>query len=339
MPFQKSKSKSPLQVNTKPPKKNSTSGFENAFANMSIMRFGLSAIPEVHSQNGSACGGVPTNKHVNTSQYTLGDNTRSYLEGRRPITSKAPNIARPIGTAGSGNNAGAVKHARTVSHSMSAAAARPTQAAWAFASKTGTALPSLLQSAHDAQMASRQSQIDSMEPSDRQAQSSWAQSIIQRSRCCPQKYGWNRAIGGYHCAGGHHYISDSLLADGNGGVLVLDDPNNVSLSYGPYYPDPSHIGQFLYCGPEPKPSRAPEYVNESGSGNFSSGTYKPNPSAAQAMTIGSQGRGPHSGGSQFGGSQIRSRSQSLNSQLAATQQALSRLATSRRASSQQAVLR
>jgi hypothetical protein len=59
-------------------------------------------------------------------------------------------------------------------------------------------------------------------------------------------------------------------------------------------------------------------VNESGSGNFSSGTYKPHPSATQAMTIRSQGGGPHSGGSQFVGSQIRSRSQSLNSQLAAT---------------------
>ncbi|KIN07263.1 hypothetical protein OIDMADRAFT_85406, partial [Oidiodendron maius Zn] len=105
---------------------------------------------------------------------------------------------------------------------------------------------SLIHSTHDAQMASRQTQINEMSSSDRKTQDSWAQSMIQRSKCCPQKYGWNRVSGGYHCEGGHHYISDDLLSEGNGGLMLLKDPRSFHVSYGPYYADPNRDGQFLY---------------------------------------------------------------------------------------------
>ena len=306
MPFRKSKPKSPFQVNTRPPSKGeNTAAFEKVFANMSIRPFGLSAIPEVNSHHEPSSVGVQAPGRVHTSQYTLGNNARSYLECMKPISSSR------VGDAVS-----------------SAGVTRSASAAGTFASKTGTDLRSLLQCPADVHMASRQTQIDSMAPSDRKSQNSWAQNMIQRAKCCPQKYAWNRTKGGYHCAGGHHYISDDLLAEGNGGVMLLKDPTSLRVSYGPYYPDPNRDGQFLYCGPDPRPKAAPEYINELGSGNSSSGTFKPHPSVAGVTSAGS-----HAGGSQFGGSQV-GRSQSMRSQLVASQLAASLLNGSQYAGSQ-----
>lgn len=276
MPSRISKSKSPFQANTKPPsKRDSTSGFEKAFADMTIKPLRLSTIPEVSSRHGSVSVEMPASHRVHTSQHALGDNARTYLEGMKPLSS---------------------------SKTGSAAQTSRDAAARTFASKTGTVLcRSLIHSTHDAQMASRQTQIDEMSSSDRKTQDSWAQSMIQRSKCCPQKYGWNRVSGGYHCEGGHHYISDDLLSEGNGGLMLLKDPRRLHVNYGPYYPDPNRDGQFLYCGPDPRPRAAPEYMNELGSGNSSSGTFRPHRSVAREMCAASQAEG-----SQYGGSQCAS---------------------------------
>lgn len=267
---------SPFQANTvPPPRRTRDSILETALARMTLRSFARTAIPQANSHvvSGAAQGGsMAANNRANTSRYTLGDNTRSYLEGMKPIS-------RIRGQQSSGN----------------------------ITSRAGSARGSIFNSQHDVEMASRQEQIESMAPTERRAQETWAQSIVQRTASCPQKYEWDRISGGYKCKGGHHYIPDRLIAEGNGGLLLLPNTSEIYPNYGPYYPDPNCDGQFLYTGSEPRPRAAPEFINEMGNSN-SSGTrrYRSSRSVNSISSISqfvkSHTRGSQSGGSQFGGS-------------------------------------
>jgi hypothetical protein len=155
---------------------------------------------------------------VRTSMYPLGDNTRTYLEGMMP---------------GSENSQRSSYQA-------------------------GAATQSMLTSPDDIKMASRQTRIETMAPSERQAQEAWAQSIIQRTSSCPSLFAWMRIHGGYHCQGGSHLITDELLSEGKGGLMVVLDPLNPEDHYGPFYRDPNDPSLFLYAGKEPRPPCIPD---------------------------------------------------------------------------------
>lgn len=216
MPFKNIKS--PFQANTvPPPARRNYSSLEDEFASMTIRPYVGTAIFSPYPQDALATDmsiiRAASSNRVHTSMYNLGDNTRSYLEGMMPI-----------------------------SRTSKPAASRT------FAAKTGTELRSIFTSQQDAKMATRQVHIESMELSERKEQESWAQSMIKRTASCPQKYAWARISGGYRCTDGHHHIPDDLLAEGNGGIMLLKETSNTEISYGPYYPDPNCAGQFLYCG-------------------------------------------------------------------------------------------
>jgi hypothetical protein len=168
---------------------------------------------------------------VRTSRYPLGDNTRTYLEGMSPLSSQAESSSSQATPAASGPN-------RTV----------PTH--------------SIFTSPADIKMASRQTHIETMAPAERQRQEQWAQTMITRTSSCPQEFAWMRVDGGYVCAGGHHHISDELLAEGQGGLFLL--PNRLSLTgcFGPYYPDPNMPKVFRYGGTMPLPQGAPESIGD-----------------------------------------------------------------------------
>lgn len=77
---------------------------------------------------------------------------------------------------------------------------------------------SLLRSTHDQGMASQQSRIDSLPPAERQKQEAWAQYQLQQIQgTCVAGFAWGRIQGGYRCHGGHHMVTDELLAEGRGG--------------------------------------------------------------------------------------------------------------------------
>jgi len=84
-------------------------------------------------------------------------------------------------------------------------------------------------------MASRQVDFDTMSIIDQAKQSTWAQSVIQKQKACPEGLEWIRRDGGYQCTGGGHGLSDILIAEGKSGVMSL--PTKTWLeSDGIYYP-------------------------------------------------------------------------------------------------------
>lgn len=308
---------SPFQANTLPPPRRDRDTLETAFANLSIRPFARSAIPQPFNHIVTASGQtviIAASNHVHTSSYTLGDNTRSYLEGMVPVSGTdrtgsprntgvprslrnigtgGPRSSRNIGTGGSRSSriigTGGPRSLRNIvtggpriSGPIDTSGSRNSTA---IATQAGTARGTIFQSAHDVQMASRQQHIESMAPTERGTQESWAQTMIQRTASCPQQYSWSRIGGGYQCKGGHHYISDQLLAEGNGGVMLLINPSQIDPNYGPYYPDPNRKGNFLYSGIEPRPRHAPEFINEMGNHN-SSGASKLRGSLIRSITRG-----------------------------------------------------
>lgn len=69
----------------------------------------------------------------------------------------------------------------------------------------------------DVKMASRQTNYDTLPPSEQQKQEKWAQQKIRDIGICPAGYDWIRVPGGYNCWGGSHWMTDELLAAGHGG--------------------------------------------------------------------------------------------------------------------------
>jgi hypothetical protein len=101
----------------------------------------------------------------------------------------------------------------------------------------------------DQKMATRQTAYSTLSPAEQAKQNTWAQSMINRSIQCPQGYDWNRnqQNQGYQCAGGHHFVTDELLREGKGGVLLIQG-GSTHPWWGPYYPDPQNPERLVYGG-------------------------------------------------------------------------------------------
>ncbi|KAF8865670.1 hypothetical protein BDZ45DRAFT_736244 [Acephala macrosclerotiorum] len=66
-------------------------------------------------------------------------------------------------------------------------------------------------------MVSCQAKIETLLPQQRKEQEEWAESEMEEGLApCPRGGIWQRDHGGYRCAGRAHFISDELLAEGNG---------------------------------------------------------------------------------------------------------------------------
>ncbi|TGO36866.1 hypothetical protein BHYA_0112g00050 [Botrytis hyacinthi] len=100
-----------------------------------------------------------------------------------------------------------------------------------------SSIRSILHTPNDIQMASRQPTINNMKGAEREEQESWALGKLGKLNTgCPQNYGWSRRSDGYICDGGSHYITDSLLAEGMGGMFVVKNKHEwQDRSQGPYY--------------------------------------------------------------------------------------------------------
>ncbi|KAE8454296.1 hypothetical protein EG329_005221 [Mollisiaceae sp. DMI_Dod_QoI] len=123
-------------------------------------------------------------------------------------------------------------------------------------------LKSLYTTEQDRTMASRQTMINSMAPSEREEQELWATQTLRHTGVCPDSFTWNRISDGYHCNGEHHLITDELLAEGTGGVYLIGGDLETE-RWGPYYPSNPETPTLLwYAGPEPMPSAATEYIGE-----------------------------------------------------------------------------
>ncbi|EPE32877.1 hypothetical protein GLAREA_05889 [Glarea lozoyensis ATCC 20868] len=81
----------------------------------------------------------------------------------------------------------------------------------------------LLRTERDVAMASRMMNIQSMNPKERQEQEKWCQEQIKLSGSCPARFDWVRKKNGFHCKGGNHFITDKLLAMGNGFCYVTSE--------------------------------------------------------------------------------------------------------------------
>ena len=241
-----------------PSKANTQSDLQKSFSNMTLGRGTGAVANSMATPSGAKSAVAPTAMNrMRTSKHNLGDNTRSYIEGMIPkSTVKLPPTNLGTGTMKASN----------------AAPSNP-NASMAFTAKTGSALPSIFKTQADSKMAAQQTRISTLAPSQQTAQNTWAQRMISRTASCPENYAWDRIRGGdgYQCKGGFHVITDTLLSEGNGGVLVLLRPSNpmdLNSRFGPYYPDPNMAGRFIYCGPDPRPPLVPEYLGNDNAGRF-----------------------------------------------------------------------
>jgi hypothetical protein len=107
----------------------------------------------------------------------------------------------------------------------------------------------------DKRRQSQHTKLSTLNPRDLSKHHEWAGTQIQRFAPCPQGFPWNRVEGGYQCTAKHHYITDELFTEGNGGIWVVPDGDvgKFDEKWGPYYAEPEHPTWFFYCGPDPIP--------------------------------------------------------------------------------------
>ncbi|KAM3071824.1 hypothetical protein ACMFMG_009682 [Clarireedia jacksonii] len=99
------------------------------------------------------------------------------------------------------------------------------------------ATSSVLRTPHDHFMASRQAQINQLDPASRKEQDEWArEKISEMLDVCPQKFAYQRRGNGYICGGGSHFMTDELIAEGMGGMYAIKGENDwENREDGPYY--------------------------------------------------------------------------------------------------------
>lgn len=149
-------------------------------------------------------------------------------------------------------------------------------------------------------MASRQTRISTMAPSERKTQENWAQSMLKRTGCCPERFSWVRTRDdkGYQCQGQHHLITDNFLSKGHGGVWLLPHPRDTTLRYGPYYPHPKYKGTFLWGGQGMRPPQHPVFIDRFGSCFYESKLGRRSPNDGPRLGRPYKRRGSQSAGSQ-----------------------------------------
>lgn len=116
--------------------------------------------------------------------------------------------------------------------------------------------------ATDVRMAARQTLLTTLSSRDQKEQHDWAKEFIARVAPCVEGFKWKRIDGGYQCKGGHHLISDDLLAEGKGGFWSLPSKRDTNYRWGPYYSEKHLPDLFFYSGPDPIPYGAPLYCGE-----------------------------------------------------------------------------
>lgn len=108
-----------------------------------------------------------------------------------------------------------------------------------------------LKSSYDIDMASRHTRIGDLPIVDRQKQEVWAKSQMKLVGTCPENFPWDRMAGGFKCQAGSHFITDQLLAEGKGGILIGPWYPGERTPFGPYYLDPKD-GGYHYAGTNPR---------------------------------------------------------------------------------------
>ena len=180
---------------------------------------------------------MPASSRVKTEHYQVGNMDRTFFEGM--VAKSEYDAHRP---------ASAHKAYPPTQRTMAPSSAR-----------------TILTDPEDLSMARRQTQYASLAPHEQAKQEKWAQSMIGRTGSCPEGFAWSRIHDGYQCNGGHHVITDELLAEGRGGVYALEFSMLPDDRWGPYYAEPSKPTLFFYGGPEPRPFLAPHTIG-SGTG-------------------------------------------------------------------------
>ena len=185
---------------------------------------------------------------IKTEHAPLGDPGRTVLEGVAPPTA-FQTVVDPTVVPGTGlrgmvpPSQGAGYPAHTPSMILAAPSIKSAAPNWAR---------SVLTKPEDQKMASRQTAFATLSPAEQAKQNTWAQSIIGRSIQCPQGFDWERHHNntGYQCAGKHHFVSDDLLAEGKGGVMLVPAGGRGDMErwWGPYYPDPKKPERLVYGG-------------------------------------------------------------------------------------------
>ncbi|PQE18898.1 hypothetical protein CJF31_00010433 [Rutstroemia sp. NJR-2017a BVV2] len=85
---------------------------------------------------------------------------------------------------------------------------------------------------HDFAMASKQVRYEELSRQEQIEQDSWASSYSEHAGPCPAGFDWVRVQQGYICNGGHHLMTDALVAEGKGGFYV----GSLHMGWwGPYY--------------------------------------------------------------------------------------------------------
>lgn len=128
-----------------------------------------------------------------------------------------------------------------------------------FRSRAPPSVKSVSNNPEDERMASRQSMYTSLRGRDLDEQKKWVSKTLAMNEVCPASYGWVRMDEGYKCKGGHHLITDELIAENKGGIYVTV----VGERWGPYYASNENTkGLFWYAGPKPRPIAAGEWIGE-----------------------------------------------------------------------------
>jgi hypothetical protein len=217
-------------------------------------------------------------KRVQTSQHRLGNNSRTFIEGMLNKTAMDGPEARQTGHSNNTEPLEEHSKAQASSHNLEHEGTEAPRASGSNGQasrsirQSGTGHPTVFESEEDAKMASRQTRITSMAPSERKYQENWAQSMLKRTGCCPEKYSWVRTRDdkGYQCEGLHHLITDNFLSKGHGGVWLLPHPRDTTIRYGPYYPHPKYKGTFLWGGKGVRIPQEPVFIDQFGSCFFES---------------------------------------------------------------------
>jgi hypothetical protein len=187
---------------------------------------------------------------IKTEHAPLGDPGRTVLEGFGQSTA-LQTVINPTEVPGT-QLKGMVSPSRAGNYPAHTPSIKP--AAPSIKSTAPSWARSVLNKREDQKMASRQTAFASLTPAEKAKQNAWAQGVINRSIRCPQGFEWTRKDehNGYLCAGESHFVTDDLIGEGKGGILLVPGGkmNHLEKWWGPYYPDPKKKQRFVYGGPQ-----------------------------------------------------------------------------------------
>ncbi|KAF8864820.1 hypothetical protein BDZ45DRAFT_684801 [Acephala macrosclerotiorum] len=111
----------------------------------------------------------------------------------------------------------------------------------------------LLKSNFDKTMAARQRKFHDLSPKEQEKQKEWAQHQITISKNCPGNKPWCRYrsetqnLKGLMCLAGVHLMTDALLAEGKGGMLIREQECRISKKNSNDWQGPFYFQNWLGC--------------------------------------------------------------------------------------------